>query len=273
MINEDGKGETGLQGAEKNTGNEITEPIHGVEICTINIKDISLRDEENRDPEAERSIANFVAANSESLKYFYHPIVFKENAYSYRLIARHWAYSYYVDCLFTELPCFIVREKSSIKKIIDFDAWETAMLLSHLTNKVIKKPSRATKTRHKLISCGQICPFCSGPLRRSMEKGTTAEVGKITCENKSNGKINQGKGCDFEAILTKEEIKLFSEYKLPTQVWLRLAEGKKCPVCGDKVFLREVHRENNHDFYERCKNYYRKENKCTHKKKVKATAS
>ncbi|MBU4491040.1 MAG: hypothetical protein KKD69_01075 [Euryarchaeota archaeon] len=245
-----------------------------IEIKIIKVQDVSLCDKLNRDPEAARSIANFISANSELLKYFYLPIVFKENGHSYKLIARHWAYSYYVDCLVTELPCRVVRDKDCIEKIIDFDARETDMLLRYLTDRAIKKPSRATETRHRAISCGQICPFCSGPLRRSMEKGTTTGVGiKIACENKSNRKINQGKGCDFEAVLSKEEIKLFSEYKLPTHVWLRLIEGKKCPVCGDQIFFRTVHKVNNHDFYERCKGCYRKENKCTHKKKVEVTVS
>jgi hypothetical protein len=244
-----------------------------LEIETVKAQNVSLSVQLSRDQETEKSITTIITAKRELVKYFYLPIVFKRDEYSYEIIARAWAYSFWVDSLAPEFPCLVVHDRSSVAKIIELGERETDMLLKYLTGTSSEKPSRATETRHKAISSGQTCPFCHGTLRQSRRKNNTEGVGTtISCENKSNHKINDGKGCDFEAVLAGEEIKLFEDYRFPTSMWLKPA-GKQCPVCGDQIFMRIVHRDGKQEFYERCRGYYRKENKCTHKKRMEVPIS
>lgn len=239
-----------------------------IEIRMIKTNEITLPKDLVRNVETENIIVNFIANKSELLKCFYLPVVYQEHD-SFRLVGRPWAYSYWVDRFAEQFPCIVICNRPMADFITDYDKSEM-MMFERCIETISKKRSRATETRHKAISSKQTCPLCIGPLRQSRNKEKVDNVGfKITCENKSNKKFNDGKGCDFGAALSDVEIRFFGEYKFPTDMWLQQIQGRKCPLCGAAIFLRIVHKAaDKKEFYERCASYYRGGNKCTYKKRI-----
>jgi predicted nucleic-acid-binding Zn-ribbon protein len=193
---------------------------------------------------------------------FTHLPVFLKKGEKYFLIARHWVYSFFVSNAIYSFPAFIFRDESLLNEIFEMDRIEFNIISNRSgfeTEKVNEKPrSRKTKTKYKAISTGRVCPFCGGALRGPRVNEQVEGGGyRITCENKSNRNIGEGKGCDFYAILTEGEFKLFRKYELPTSKWLRRLEDKKCPKCNSEIFLRVVPdpKTNKLISYERCRNY------------------
>lgn len=246
----------------------VNEMTPDIEIRMIKTHEITLPKDLRRDADIENQIIKFIINKNELLHCFYFPVVHQEND-SFRLVGRPWAYSYWIDKAVDQFPCVVILSKQMADFIIDYDKSET-MMLARCIKTISKKPSRATETRHKAISSKQTCPFCTGPLRQSRNKEKVDNVGfKITCENKSNKKINDGKGCGFEAALSDMEIPPFEEYKFPTDMWLQQIHDIKCPLCGDAIFLRIVHKAlGKKEYYERCASHYRRDSKCAYKKKV-----
>lgn len=190
------------------------------------------------------------------------PPIFIKRENKYLLVARHCVYSYYVTNGLFRFPALIINDEELLEQILEMDKVESQIYLNNI-NSVLKgsnqkRQSRKTITRKKAIESGRVCPFCDGPLRASLDKESRKKGQyKVTCENKSNKNINEGKGCDFYGILTEQEFKKFNKYELPTNEWLVKLDNKECPICHKEVFLRKrINQDTNEIVYqERCRNY------------------
>lgn len=190
--------------------------------------------------------------------------VFLKKGKKYFLIARHWVYAFFVNNAIYSFPAFVFKDESLLNRVFEIDRIEFNLVFNRAEAKVENREvnnsyqSRKTKTKYKAISTGRICPFCGGVLRGPRTKIQIKKgKNKITCENKSNRNINEGKGCDFYAILTDEEFQLFKKYELPTSKWFKKLDDKKCPKCNSEVFLRAKKdpATDNVLYFIRCRNY------------------
>jgi len=239
------------------------------EIKLLNIKTdtISFHQSLLKDPDREKQFTNTV------LPALYPPVFLQQSDgdhCDYILIGRHWSYAMLVSNGIFEFYGIVMFDRDSIIQIIEIDKKEIAIFENGTSPYGIPSPStsRATLTRHKSLQAGQVCPFCSGPLRESRNKEKSNNF-KIGCENRSRKTINDGKGCDFEAVLTETEIELFRAYKLSTPKWLKLVEGRKCPDCEDDVFLRMVRLSKDvQKSALRCKKNYKRDQICRYKKEL-----
>jgi hypothetical protein len=200
--------------------------------------------------------------------YLTHLPVFLKDQGKYFLVARHWVYAFFVGNGVFEFPALIVHDEKLLEQVFRIDESEISTIFSRgrAEGESINKPkSRKTITKHKAANSGQICPFCGGVLRKSRKNEKIDGKGyKITCENKSNKLINNGRGCDFEAVLTDIEFEKFKKYDLPTSEWLIPIENKKgCPLChGDILFHRMIRTGQGIKNSERCRNYHSRDKKC-----------
>lgn len=240
--------------------------------CAIGVIDLKTHDVELHHSLIKRQVLH----EFDNIFYLAHPPVFFKDKEKYFLVARHWVYAVFVDNGFFKIPALIVNDAKLLEQVFRIDESEISTIFNkgRAEGESIDKPkSRKTETKYKAISTGRICPFCGGPLRgprsrRPFEGGKY----KITCENKSNKNIGDGKGCDFYAILTDEEFQLFNKYELLTSKWLRRLDDKKCPRCNSEVFLR-IGKDpvtGNLISFERCRNYNNSTIKnCTYNQKIK----
>lgn len=195
---------------------------------------------------------------------FTHLPIFLKKGEKYFLIARHSVYSFFVNNAIYSFPAFIFKDESLLNQLVEIDRIEINMISNRAeagfeAREVNDKPrSRKTGTKYKAISAGRICPFCGGVLRGPRTKEQVKGGGyKVTCENKSNKNIGEGKGCDFYAVLTEREFQLFKKYELPTSKWLRRLDDKRCPECNKEIFLRigKDPATGKLISFERCRNY------------------
>lgn len=206
-----------------------------------------------------------------ALSVIYHPIFLKKEdskETKYYLVARHFVYSFYISQGITSFSAIVIDDEKLLPEIFELEQSEFYLLdnaihTSRITSNNIDEYS-ATKTRHEAIQAGQICPFCSGNLRRSRKKERSEKGGyKISCEKNIKKSMEVGKGCDFEAFLTEVEFKLFMNKTFPTSQWLQPIKDKKCPKCKDTVYLRAIYKSNNvKESIERCRKFYSKHKKC-----------
>lgn len=239
--------------------------------CAIEIIDLK-----KHDVEFHGELKKWQGLNEfDKIFYFMHFPVLLKKGKKYFLIARHWVYSFYVSNEICSFPALIFQDERLLNKFLEIDRLETDEISNIAQGKKLtdKPLSRKTKTKYKAISAGRICPFCGGVLRGPRTKGQVKGGGyKITCENKSNKNIGEGKGCDFYAILTKEEFDLFKKYELPTSAWLKKINNKKCPKCNNDVFLRIGKDPETGKMlsFERCRNYKNSTAKnCTYNQRYK----
>lgn len=208
---------------------------------------------------------------NDNIFYLIHPPIFLKKGEKYFLVARHWTYSFFVSNGIFEFPALIFHDEKLLEQVSRIDESEITAFFSRDSVKskpIHKYKSRKTITKHKAIEAGRICPFCGGVLRGPRTKEQVKGGGyKITCENKSNKNIGEGKGCDFYAVLTDDEFRLFKKYELPTSKWLKRIDNKKCPKCNSEIFLRVGKDPTTGKLisFERCRNYKNSTSKnCTY---------
>lgn len=213
--------------------------------------------------------------NNEAFFIIYPPFFFRKKGnkdIKYYLVARHFTYSFFVSKGITQFPCIVLDDEKLLPDIFNYEKNEILFLEKKSNtpgiNSEIKYTSSATKTRHEAKQAGQICPFCGGNLRRSRKKEKSEKGGyKISCENKSNKLINNGKGCDFEFFLTATEFQMFKKYEFPTSIWLQPLSDIKCPKCNGEIYLRTLYKPNNENkVYEICAKRFSRKSECNYLK-------
>lgn len=223
-----------------------------------------------------QKLEQFLLKNSsnKALSIMYHPIFLRKDSgeTKYHLVAGHSVYYFYVSKGITSFPSIVITDEELLPEIFAIEQNKISLLDNVFNTSEINAEkiyaSSATETRHRAKKSGQICPFCSGILRSSRMKEISEKGGfKISCENKSNKLINNGKGCDFEFFLTETEFLMFRKYEFPTSIWLKSIADKKCPKCKGEIYLRTLYKPNNENkVYEICAKRFSRKKECDYLK-------
>lgn len=200
--------------------------------------------------------------------------IFHKNRKKYKLVARYWIARHIVDEDIKLFPALVFTDpdlKPEVRRIDELEnAWrvkqhkpQTGSVEAAPTPKPAKRKSRKgksgnTKTRTKARDRGWVCPFCKGPLAKSIGddiyKNENPQDGphRITCGYKRTNTYD----CLFTASLTKPEIDKFRDKNssIKPRQWLKRVSGKKCPTCGDKVYRRTITKDDGStEVHERCR--------------------
>lgn len=198
--------------------------------------------------------------------------VFLKKGKKYLLVARYWILDYLIDKRIPAFPAIVFDDKELIPDVLSLEELENSFFagkkvpLRTIETKSKKKPgtaSRATISREKAREEGRTCPFCNGPLAKSIGKDRSSKEGshKVTCGYKSNKRYK----CLFIANLTDREYEDYKSGELRTEQWLEPLHGKKCPECQDQAYLRTVmDNDGTIKKYRRCRKVHQSKNRtCT----------
>lgn len=248
--------------------NKVSFTVHFLDLSDKNVK-ITLNGRLRKGLLEERILSEFIGSDNCIVPAMYPPIFLQKNKNSYGLVARHFAYAFYVYRYlnvsrdYTLMPAIVFNDEGLLEGILKLEESELRLFsnesksnealncetFSEATNQT--KLKKTTQSRHKAINAGRVCPFCGEALQSPLER-KKGEDGyyKITCFNKS-------KGCGFYSILTDFEFKKFIKYELPTHQWLLNIPDKKCPICNQEVYQRIVHNSETAIVrYEKCRNHH-----------------
>lgn len=208
------------------------------------------------------------------------PVALKlKNKKEYQMVARYWVLQYVIDKKKMRFPAIVFEDPELVPAILELETLENDYFMkkdvtprehrsipkSHkITNTSSKKQltskSRATNRRHATKDSERTCPFCPGPLAKATGRYITTQGDLLTQDGPNTIKCgyssNKRYKCAFVATMTNIEFADFknTKKKYPTQEWLVLVPRKRCPVCGDEVYRRTIHKDNGKiEIWERCR--------------------
>lgn len=195
--------------------------------------------------------------------------LFLKKGKKYLLVARYWILEYLIDKNIERFPAIVFEDKELVPDVLSLEELENALFAGQRKPRTIspeprsrKTPataSRATIARQKARDEGRTCPFCNGPLAKSIGKDRSSKEGshRITCAYKSNKRYK----CLFTANLTDREFGSYKLGELRTEQWLKALHGQTCPKCRDQAYVRSI-MENDGTVtkYHRCRKVHQSRN-------------
>lgn len=218
-----------------------------------------------KDANAFDRIQPYLEASYDLFHAIHLPIALKTHeGKKYKLIARYWTLQYLINHhdTISRFPAIIFEDEKLVPEVLELEKLENDYFLRKETapdvsrmrtvkskSKIGRKKQpdskfRSTARRRTAKSTGRKCPFCPGPLVKSIGKYNEPQGDllsqdgphRISCGYKKNKRYN----CSFFATLTNAEYGDFinKDMSYPTTTWIELAPDKICPDCGGKVYTR-----------------------------------